>query len=395
MNSYLEKLKHKELLLVAITILLRLIPAIYTPLVGDLVAFFQVGLVVMKGGSPYSLGSAYAYPPIWGFIEALGVWLSEFFQIPFQIIIKIPLLISDGLIALLIYKLAKKYGFKSAFFLGLFYAVNPVSILITGFHGQFDTLMLFMILLSVYTFNWAKSWVSPLFLGIAIALKTFPILLVPFFMLENSKNNKEKVKYLLISLAPVTLLLLPYVTYDFDGVSKVLFSYAGWPDHGWVAAFRAIFLLDEKAIFARYLIIDKLFAVSKIIFLFAYGLLVTGVWKRKISAPLINSIAATFCLFLFLYGGISSQYLLWAVPFLILINLRHAIVYTILGSLALLGFYSVFYPDVIAWIFTVLHMPLMGDLGFYRLITLLFWGYLGIVLFSLGVFKKAHGKKTD
>lgn len=51
MRNFLEKLKKKEILLIVITFLLRIIPTIYTPLIADLGAFFQVGLTVLRGGS--------------------------------------------------------------------------------------------------------------------------------------------------------------------------------------------------------------------------------------------------------------------------------------------------------------------------------------------------------
>lgn len=394
MSKFIEKFRFKVTLLVVITLLLRIIPAIYTPLVADLRLYMMVGYPLLAGITPYELRTgAYSYPPLWMWAEAGGVWISEFFQIPFQIIIKIPLIISDCLIVLLIYVLAKKYGHKSAFLLGLFYALNPVSIIITGFHGQFDTLMILMILLSIYTLKWSKRWMSPLFLGIAIALKSFPVLLVPFFLLENNKSNYDKIKYLLFSLAPVTILLLPYLISDFEGVSKVLFSYTGFPDHGWVAAFRAFFLLNEKAIFARYASVNILLSVSKILFLVAYGSLLIFTWGRKKYVSLETLIASIFCLFYFLYGGVGSQYLLWVVPFLTLINIRFAILYTIFAFLALLGFYSTFYPEVLSWFFTIFHLPWGRNLVFYRLVTLLFWGYVGIILFLILLPKNTRQEK--
>ena len=80
MSTFLEKFKKKEILLIVITLLLRITPSIYTPLIADLSAFFQVGSTVLSGGSPYSLGGAYAYPPLGVILKQEEYGFQSFFR---------------------------------------------------------------------------------------------------------------------------------------------------------------------------------------------------------------------------------------------------------------------------------------------------------------------------
>jgi hypothetical protein len=63
---------------------------------------------------------------------------------------------------------------------------------------------------------------------------------------------------------------------------------------------------------------------------------------------LLNGILVTFFLFYAVYSGVASQYLVWAVPFLLLAE-RPAMFwsYEIAGAYALVVFYWLFFPDIL------------------------------------------------
>ena len=60
------------------------------------------------------------------------------------------------------------------------YAAHPVAVLVTGFHGQFDSIALLFVLLSVAALESGHRDRSALWLAAGIATKSFPVLLVPF-----------------------------------------------------------------------------------------------------------------------------------------------------------------------------------------------------------------------
>ena len=396
--------KYFPFILVIITVIVRLIPAMYTPIVGDLTHWWKAGQAVLHGKNPYvGDGPLYPYPPAWMWIEAGAVWLSQFFHLPFAVVIKIPLIFSDAVIAVLVYVLSLKQS--KTFYKGLFYALNPVAILITGFHGQFDTLPVCMILLAIFYFKRKQLKRSGLFLGLGIAIKSFPILLLPLFLIY-LKKSKEKITYAFLSLLPILLLLTPYVVLNFYEVYKSLLSYSGWTDHGWIGIYRAFYWLIHNSIYIPIPYVEGLLQLSKIIFLCLYTFfLLRFSWSKKQS--LLNATVFIFILFYFIYGGISSQYLVWILPFIILLNTNLALFYSFFATLALLGYYSFFLPRLLLWLFPFItvspHMeqiikstvfensgqllkntPLVhfirSALWFYLLTAIVFWLFVGYVL---------------
>ena len=97
-------------LLVIITVVaavVRLAAAgfVYGVVVGDVTDYVAVGQMVLRGDNVYVRG--YPYPPPWMFVSALGVLLSQSLKIPFDFLIKLPLIMTDVLIAVLLFKAAQ------------------------------------------------------------------------------------------------------------------------------------------------------------------------------------------------------------------------------------------------------------------------------------------------
>lgn len=369
-------------LLFFFALLARIIPAIKTPLIGDLPNYLWVGQAVLTGTNPYELNGVYPYPPVWMWWEAAAVLLSGALNIPFQLIVKLPLILADLLIGILIIKMSGQKKEKLKILLFSLYVFNPVSILITAFHGQFDQLVILMILLAIYFLNSRKIWKSSFFLGFSIALKIFPILLLPFFLKHLKINNKKKIKFFLLALLPTGLIFLPFVFVNLKALIKEVFSYSGVTDYGFIAILRAFYSSINgsftPAPYSYYLL-----KLSKFIFLGLYSFLTVKMWFIKRKILLLDSIMIVFCLFYFFYGGISSQYLVWLLPFLILQNQKMAIAYSFFATAALLGFYSYFFPEMIFWMFPSLIPNFKIAITIHFLTVTGFWLFLGFLLFSL------------
>lgn len=387
MTNLSRKLLSNNFFLIVILCLaaiLRIIPAIYTPLIADTAGFQEIGRWVLAGKSPYSSPAVYAlypYPPVWMWFAGVSLWLSSVSNLPFQFLIKLPIILGDLIICILIYLLVLQNDKRKAVLSSFLYAINPVSILITGFHGQFDTLAILFIIFSIYYYKSKIKLVSPLFLSLAIALKGFPILLVPFFAYYFGRNIKDKIIFSVLTILPVLLIILPFLFVDYPSIKSGLFSYSGVTDYGWLSIIREKVWLEKSIIFATLPFVNRLLTFSKLVFLSIYGLCLFYNFKKikNPSLPLLT--ALTFCLFLSLYGGISSQYLVWIVPFLIFINTRAFILYSLIASLAIISFYSFFFPQMISWVMPISPQP-FETLSFYIFTTILFWVYTVYLLFN-------------
>ena len=131
-------------------------------------------------------------------MEAGSEWLAR--NLPalgFAVWVKLPVLAADvAIVALLVH-----WGRRSEMgtLPAWIYALHPISLLITGFHGQFDPIALFFTLLALFWHQQQRLDRSALALAMGIATKSFPVLLLPFFLVR-STSLKSGARFLLLAL---------------------------------------------------------------------------------------------------------------------------------------------------------------------------------------------------
>lgn len=335
----------KIILILIAAFIVRIIPAIIIPNVGDLPTYQKIGDRVLMGENPYLFTNSYPYPPLWMWFEAGGALIAGLSGWSFPLIIKLPLIASDLTIVFLLYKISGK---KIAWI----FALNPVIILITAVHGQFDTLAILMVLLAVYFYP-RRFVISALFLGIAVAFKSYPILLLPAFLL-GAKQLRSKSNYLLYALLtvlPVFVLFLPFLKSSYLQIIDKVFTYSGVSDYGWLAIYRTFIWLKDNIPFQSITGTVELLSLSKLLFIGSYIYFVWLLFRRKTPLSLSFCISGIFLLFYLLYGGIASQYLFWLTPFLLIYNYRLALRYSLFASIALVFFYFSAAKDILLPVF--------------------------------------------
>jgi hypothetical protein len=82
-------------------------------------------------------------------------------------------------------------------------------------------------------------------------------------------------------------------------------------------------------------------------FLVGFAILLVLVVTRRLRLSLAAVALAVFLAFLTLYGLLSAQYLLWVVPFGLLVPDRYAALHAAASTAALLGFYPFLAPGVL------------------------------------------------
>lgn len=124
----------------------------------------------------------------------------------YMFFLKIPYLILDIGLAFLLLKTFKN---SKIFYFWLF---NPISIYLIYILGNFDILPAFLTLLSFYFLKKDKLFFSYFSIGIAIALKMYPVIFVPFIFLYKPKDILKHLKYCWFSLLPLIVTVLPFIT---------------------------------------------------------------------------------------------------------------------------------------------------------------------------------------
>ena len=333
-------------LVVAATLLVRLVPILLADrVVADVLRYQKAaGHVLDVSWNPYLAPRLYPYPPLWIWVEAGSEWLARATGASFAVLVKLPVLLADvGIVVLLARWAASPHGAERAAWL---FALHPVSILVTGFHGQFDSVMLFFVLLSLRFEQSGHLDKSALSLSGAVATKSFPILLVPLFLA--GLDVSKALRFLSLVTLPVLVLLVPYALSDFGAMARELLAYGGVADFGWIGAWRATRWLATGALWrseaAHW---PASVTAAKLLFLASYAPLVWAFTTRRIRWTLPQATLAVILAFLTLYGAISSQYLVWPVPLGALLAGPAFAAYSAAATAALLGFYLFLAPGVL------------------------------------------------
>ncbi len=330
--------------------------------VADIKNFHDSANMLLSGINPYLNAHLYPYPPLWMFFQAGSAVLAQMFHTSFHFVMKFWPNLADVLIAILIYKKirSKLWSF--------FYLFNPVSLIISSAHGQFDSIGSSLTIFSIIFTN-------PLFLGLAISLKAYPAMLLPLFIFSQ-KIWQRKLRFLIFASLPTGLLLIPFLVLNSKETISAIFSYSGFGDLGYGAVLRSFWWQINAEHWLPQS--DQLLSFSKISFLagsiFFYITFSGG-------KNLIKGCLAVYLLFLAVYFGISAQYLLWVLPLAVLSKDKMVIPYSIVATLALSGFYLFFGPEILLGKYFYLaggffqnkFMPLyfFGNLMLW--LTILFW----------------------
>jgi len=254
------------------------------------------------------------YLPFFLFVEAMAVYFGQSKIIAITIIKFINTIFDLGILYL-VYLLSKK-NLKTIFV----YTVNPVTILITTLHGQFDVIPVFFILLTIYLLDKKQKLLSVLSFSFAILTKTWPIL----FLIPLVKKIKNKKLIILIMFFPVLFITLYCIFFKANPIDiiKTVFSYQGlWGIWGPWALLGKTRILWQK--------------LSTLIFLtcfFSYS------WFSKDKNLLKDILKLLFFFFVFT-TNFSIQYFVWVIPFLILVKPKKYLYLILLITIYLFSFY--------------------------------------------------------
>lgn len=122
---------------------------------------------------------------------------------------KVPLFFFEFGVGFLLSKMIKDEKMKRLVL--LFWFFNPVNIYTIVLMGQFDIIPVFLTVLALY---WAMNknffWAA-LALGFGGALKSFPLLFLPFLVIISGGNWWSKIKLALVGILPYGVFVLPFL----------------------------------------------------------------------------------------------------------------------------------------------------------------------------------------
>jgi hypothetical protein len=333
---------------VALALVLRLGAALATDrVVADVLRYQKVADHLLDvSWNPYETKRLYPYPPPWAAVEAAAGWAARRSALPFALAVKLPVVAADLLIVAALAAMAA--AGRASRLAPWLYAVHPVSVLVGSVHGQFDAIPLLLVLVAVECLARERRDASALALALAIATKSFPVLLVPFLAAGRGAGLRPALRYTVLALAPGALLLLPFAIADAPALARELFGYSGIADFGWTALARGVDWIRHGLLprsEARSW--PAAAAASKLVFLAAWAALFLAVRLGRVRLSADRLALAVVLAFLTLYGLLSAQYLLWALPLGLARPGRAAAFYTAATTAGLVGFYLFLAPGVL------------------------------------------------
>lgn len=315
--------------------------------VADITKLHQMAEAMLRGNNPYLLFNFASYPPIGLYIEAVILALSNSLTIPFHMLTKIIPNLADFITTIVLYKFLIERNVKpiKASLWSLIFILNPISIIISSAHGQIDSITSMLVLLSIYFIsdNPKRFYkLSALLLGLAISIKPNPAMLLPFFLVYKNWKLKQSILFILISFAPTVISLAPYMRQSLNEIVANVFSYSGIYDFSYAAILRGFWYQQNAQIWLPQA--NQMLETSKLAFILG-AIFLLFLFARLKNLP--KSCLAIYLLFMGIYFGISVQYLSWILPLAILVREKMIIPFSIAGTLALLGFYTFFGPEIL------------------------------------------------
>lgn len=318
-------MKKVVIIFIVFSLLLRLILAFSFFGSIDVDYAYEVTDIFKRGGNVYQESQQYHLSPFWLYLFGSLRKLADCLALPFFFLDKLPAIFADlgiGLFLLSVTNLAR----------AALFSFNPITILVSSYHGNFDSLFLLPVLLAWYFFQKKdtfinKIFLSAIFLGIAVMIKSVPIILLPLFLI-NLKSWRNRFYYLILATLPFILISFPYlITSPRIFLLRNLAHKPNWAIFG-PSLFLSNFLprtsLEPlaKPLLALFLLISYLF------FYFSP--------KRPLSLGIL------FVLLTFFVSSFYSalQYFLWPLPFLLLCGFSTtATVYSLLAGFFMAKFY--------------------------------------------------------
>ncbi len=344
---------HKNRLIIAmVALIVRLIPAFLYYGSWDVGAFATL-LQHTLDNNLAGLSDLNYFPTIAIYLWFAGL-IASITPLPLAFCIKLIPLLFDACIALLIYDIVRKRMFKSAFQVGLLYALCPVPIMIISIHGQWDSLFLFFLLLSFYIREFVPDSVLKyasfgVLFGYAILLKPVALLFSPFFFSPRQKMRDYSYYQAVAATACVGVLLIALGVLHLLGINLMMLldTIFHYYNHG-VQIFGLPFAFPTSWEPVTMFLKNRFFLLPIL------ALLTMWYYQGKVHIYRLLGICVAVVLS---FSGLCPQYLMWLVPFLLIKNMTvWAAIYSFVVSL----FYLLFYANP----FSNLDAPFQNSLSF-------------------------------
>jgi hypothetical protein len=270
-------------------------------------------------------------PPMIHVINFWG-WLADLSRLRFEFWLRLSSILADiGSFIIVASILRKIRPTRKSFGVLLALAVCPTAILVSGYHGNTDSVMIFLVILSVYLVDATKrNWVAGLIFGLALCVKIMPLCFGPaiFFYLI---GWRRRLHFFGAAILTFVVLSMPYLAQDPKAIWATVFGYGSiYGRWGWtqlaVLTFpgRPVFRNGQFDVLGSHGLFAQILKVTTILLV-----VISSLWvnQRKHKPALFVQVGFITAIVLFMAPGFGAQYLVWLVPFVLVLQLRLSLQY--------------------------------------------------------------------
>ena len=220
---------------------------------------------------------------------------------------------------------------------GLFlFAASPILLLISGFHGNSDPIMMFFVLLSLYFMEVRQMpAVSGAVLGLAMGIKIAAIIFAAALLFSN-RNNRDRLRFILATAGAIVVSSFPYIVQNPLLILQRLSHYSSLPmQWGWPL------LLATFADSPRYHWISDAYMnygkASLLVMLLVLSIMMN---RRRARLPLLMQCGVLAFFFVSFTPGFGVQYLAWLTPWTVVVGSSAVALYNLTAGTFLTVVYT-------------------------------------------------------
>ena len=304
---------------------------------GGIGAYHNVG----KFGNPFN------HPPFMiHVISAMG-YMADRTGLPFSFWLRLPATLADIGSLLLVWKiLERSRQLRLEPKTLLLMVLCPASIMISGYHGNTDAVMILFLLAAVYIIDTTdRGWLAGVAFGMALNIKVAPLIFIPvmFFYLG---SLKQRLHFFGAAFMVFLVGSMPYIVQDPGVISRIVFGYGSlYGNWGWTwfaKLWTHVPVAADDNSYRPEGVHATIATVGKYLMLVVILVLSWRMNRSRPKPPLFFQYGVIGFIFFALTPGFGAQYFAWVVPFVVALGFWPTVLFYITSGVYLLMDYGCF-----------------------------------------------------
>jgi hypothetical protein len=303
-------------------------------------ALYRSGTILVDEAGPYHR-EVFNHPPFMTHLLAWWGVLAESTHLPLRFWMRFTCASADLCSVMLLLAMMRRREVRWQPGSLLLVAASPVSLMLSGFHGNTDPIMVALLLLSIYLLGTGPAVLAGASLGMAVNIKIVPLLFAPAMFL--ALRGRARIEFAVGAAGAFVVGSLPLIVQYPSLIARNVFGYS--PQSGMWGVPAIIGILGLPEMEALYTQAARFGVVA--------AMVAAAVWMNRGDRRTAALAQCGFLAFLLLSStpGFGVQYLAWVAPFTCLLRAREGAAFHLAGGVFLVSYYvraGAGYPDYLA-----------------------------------------------